>query len=121
MMFAVLYENNTVTYICFRKSEDETEPEWIAKAEYDEQGRIIRYTLGMFIGFRCSVIQQEIYTYSDEGIKKAIMWEYIYSLHQDNYLLHHDKDGYLTRFEYLDSEYWKGHVFEIIPRKRRKI
>ncbi len=114
----VLYENNTVTYVCFQKREEETEPEWIAQAEYDEQGRILRYTLGLFIGFRCSEIQQEIYTYSDEGIKEVIMWEHIYSLYQNHYLLHHDKDGYLIGFENLDSE---GYIFEITPSKRRKV
>ncbi len=119
----VLYENNTVNYVCFQKREEETEPEWIAQAEYDGQGRIVRYTLGLFIGFRCSEIQQEIYTYSDEGMKYVVMWDYLRAncISQINFLLHHDKDGYLIGFEDLDSEYWKGHIFEITPSKRRKI
>jgi hypothetical protein len=119
----VLYENNVVTYVSFQKFEDEAEPEWIAQVEYDEQRRIIRYTLGLFIGFHCSEIQQEIYTYSDEGMKYVVMWDYLRAdcISQINFLLHHDKDGYLTGYEDLDSDFWNGHIFEITPSKRRKI
>ena len=110
----------TRLHICFRKSEDEIELKWITQADYDRQGKIVRYTLGLFIGFRCSDIQQGLTHILMKGWRK-ILWEYIFPLSQDNYLLHHDNDGLLIGFEDLDSEYWKGHIFEIISSKRRKI
>ncbi|MBR1731590.1 MAG: hypothetical protein IJ725_04085 [Ruminococcus sp.] len=119
----VLYDKSTVTYICFQKHEEGIKPEWIAQAEHDEQGRIVRYTLGLFIGFRCSEIQQEIYSYGNEGIKNVIMWDYLSDncITQEIYRLHHDSEGFLIGFEDLDSDFWKGHIFEITPSKRRKI
>lgn len=119
----VLYDESTVTYICFRKSEEGTEPEWVAQEEHDSHGRIVCYTLGLFNGFRCNEIQQEIYSYDDRRMEKVIMWYCLSSncITQDIYRLHHDNDGLLIGFEALDSEYWKGHVFEITPSKRRKI
>ena len=121
----VLHDENTVTYICFKKSEGRALPNWIAQAEYDKQGRIICYTFGLFFlyDYNCKDISREIYTYSDEGMKNFIHWEWTTSnrVYQTRYLLHHDKDGYFTGFEALDSEFWKGHIFEITPSKRRKI
>lgn len=119
----VLYDESTVTYICFRKTEEGTEPEWIAQEEHDLQGKIVRYTFGLFNGFRCKEIQQEIYSYDDRRMEKVIMWDYLSAncITQDIYRLHHDSDGLLIGFEALDSEYWKGHIFEITPSKRRKI
>ncbi len=120
----VLYDKNIVTHLCFRKLEDSSEPEWISQAEYDPTGRIVSYTLGLFFnGYHCNEISQEIYTYSDEGMKSVIMWNYLSAncISIDSYLLHHDSEGYLTGFESLDSDFWKGHIFEIAPSKRRKI
>ena len=31
------------------------------------------------------------------------------------------KGKFELEFENLDSEYWKGHIFEITPSKRRKV
>ena len=119
----VLYDKRTITYICFRKSEERTEPEWIAQGEYDTQGKIIRYTLGLFIGFRCNEIQQQIYSYGDERMENVIFWGFLSAnrIRQDIYRLHHDSNGYLIGFEALDSDFWKGHIFEVTPSKRRKI
>ena len=119
----VLYDESTVTYICFRKTEEGTEPEWIAQEEYDTQGRIVRYTFSLFNGFYCNKIQQEIYLYSDRRMEKVIMWDYLSAncIRQDIYRLHHDSDGLLIGFEDLDCDFWKGHIFEITPSKRRKI
>ncbi|MBR2280933.1 MAG: hypothetical protein IJ903_08445 [Ruminococcus sp.] len=119
----VLYDESTVTYICFRKSEEGTEPEWIAQEEHDSQGRIVRYTFGLFNDFRCNEIEQEIYSYDDQGMEKVIMWDYLSAncITQQIYRLHHDNDGLLIGFESLDSDFWKGHIFEIAPSKRRKI
>lgn len=116
----MLYDKSTVTYICFQKHEEGIEPEWIAQTEHDEQGRIIRYTLGLFIGFECDEIEQEIYSYGDEGMEKVIMWNYLSAncITQQIYRLHHDSDGYLTGVENLDYE---GYIFEITPSKRRKV
>lgn len=119
----VLYEGNTVTYLCFRKSEGKIYTEWIAQAEYDKEGRIICYTLGSLIGDSCRRISQEMYTYSGEHMEKVIIRDGMSAnrISQDIYLLHYDKDGYITGYEVPDDEYWKGHIFEITPSKRRKI
>lgn len=116
-------EDNKATYICFSKSEDKTEPEWIAQAEYDRQGRIVCYTLGLFIGFYLSELNQEVYTYSEKYMEEVLMWDYFAknSIRQDIYKLHHDNDGYFTGYESLNDDYWKGHILEISPGKRRKI
>lgn len=116
----VLYGKSTVTYICFQKYEEGIEPNWIAQAEHDEQGRIICYTLGLFIGFECDEIEQEIYAYADEGMKNVIMWDYLSDncISQVIYRLHHDSEGYLMGVENLDTE---GNIFEIVQSKRRKI
>lgn len=118
----VLYDKSTVTYICFRKSEEGTEPEWMAQTEHDVQGRIVCYTFGSFIKFQCAEIEQEIYTYSNEGMNKVLMWNYLSEscISQMYHRLHHDTDGYLTSFESLDSDYWKGHIFDIPPGKRKR-
>lgn len=117
--FAV-YEECKTTYICFRKLEEKAELEWIVQAEYDEQGRIVRYTTGTFGG---SEISEEIYTYSENGMEMVTLWACMSdgSASQDEYKLHHDNDGYLTGYEALNNDYWKGHIFEIAKSKRRKI
>ncbi|MBQ9673696.1 MAG: hypothetical protein IJV39_03625 [Ruminococcus sp.] len=144
-----LYDENTVTYFCFRKAENNTEIEWISQAEYDKMSRIVRYTTGEFISDICQSISQEAYAYTEEGIKKVVMWSCApasegfarivegwgkmfeaeaekirktnFTITQDTYLLHRDGDGYLSGYEYVNSDYWKGHIFEISSSKRRKI
>ncbi len=71
-----LYEGNKATWICFSKFMGKERFEAIVQAEYDNTGRIIRYTNGFsYINGAFLEIHQEMYTYGDDGMSDFLLWE----------------------------------------------
>ncbi len=67
------YENDVVIIICYTNEEIE----YIVECEYDDCGRIIKYTFGSLLSNKCDEIEQEIYKYGNDGMETVTTWHCI--------------------------------------------
>lgn len=141
----VFYENDSVIIVHFSCSKNSTSTNVIAQCVFDDENRIVKFTVGEMVGNRCSFVTQETYSYSQQGVVSVCIWECCYITDSmlemfsnpigitvdtddlnrhicqaNRYSFYHDDDGYIVKYDAVDKN-GESTTYEIAKSKRRKV